>query len=142
MVLALVLLPSCCSAPPARPVAPAKTEAIAHEANLLKLTLTDRAEQRLGIRIARVGDGSAARTRETSGEIVVPPSGIGGVPTESTSNIAQIGASQAVADGDVARTQALFDLARIALARAEALVRADAGSVRARDEAAAGLATA
>ncbi|KMS52499.1 membrane fusion protein MtrC [Sphingobium cupriresistens LL01] len=90
----------------------------------------------------RIGDGSAARTRETSGEVVVPPSGVGGVPTGSTSNIAHIGASQATADGEVARTQALVRLARIALSRADALVREEAGSMRARDEAAAGLATA
>lgn len=142
LLLPIVLLHGCGSEPSAKPVAPAKAEAVAHEADLLKLTLTSQAQQRLGIRVVRIEGGSAERTRETSGEIVVPPSGAGGVPTGSTSNIAQIGASQAAADGEVARTQALVRLARIALARADALVREEAGSVRARDEAAAGLATA
>lgn len=142
LLLPIVLLHGCGSAPSAKPAAPAKAEAVAHEADLLKLTLTNQAQQRLGIRVVRIGDGSAARIRETSGEVVVPPSGVGGVPTGSTSNIAQIGASQATADGEVARTQALVRLARIALARADALVREEAGSVRGRDEAAAGLATA
>lgn len=142
LLLSIILLPGCGNEPSAKPSAPAKAEAVAHEADLLKLTLTNQAQQRLGIRVVRIGDGSAARTRETSGEVVVPPSGAGGVPTGSTSNIAQIGASQATADGEVARTQALVRLARIALARTDALVREEAGSVRARDEAGAGLATA
>jgi len=141
-LLPLVLVQGCEGEPSAKPAAPAKVEAVAHEADLLRLTLTPQAQQRLGIRVVRIGDGSAARTRETSGEVVVPPSSAGGVPTGSTSNIAQIGASQATADGEVARTEALVRLARIALARADALVREEAGSVRARDEAAAGLATA
>lgn len=141
MLLPLCFLQACGKAPSAKPVPPAKTEAVTHESDLLKITLTPQAEHRLGIRVVRVSDGSAVRMRETSGEIVVPPFG-GGVPTGSTSNLAQIGASQAVADGEVARTQALLRLARIAFARADALVREDAGSVRGRDEAAAGLATA
>ena len=142
LLLPMVLLHGCGNEPSAKPVAPAKAEAIAHEADLLQLTLTPQAQGRLGIRVVRIGDSSATRTRETSGEIVVPPSDAGGVPTGSTSNIAQIGAGQAAADGEVARTQALVRLSRIALARADALVREEAGSVRARDEAAAGFATA
>jgi multidrug efflux system membrane fusion protein len=142
LLLPITLLQGCKSEPAAKPAVSAKAEAVAHEADLLKLRLTPQAQQRLGIRVVRIEDGSAERMRETSGEIVVPPSGAGGVPTGSTSNIAQIGASQAAADGEVARTQALVRLARIALARADALVREEAGSVRARDEAAAGLATA
>jgi hypothetical protein len=142
LLLPIVLLHGCGGEPSAKPAAPAKAEAVAHEADLLKLTLTNQAQQRLGIRVVRIGDGSAARTRETSGEVVVPPSDAGGVPTGSTSNLAQIGANQATADGEVARTQALVRLARIALGRADALVREEAGSVRTRDEAAAGLATA
>jgi len=59
--------------------------------------------------------------------------------TGSLSNLQQIGAQQATADGEVARTQTQARLARIALNRAEALVREEAGSVRARDEAAASL---
>lgn len=59
--------------------------------------------------------------------------------TGSLSNLQQIGAQQATADGEVARTQAQARLARIALNLAEALVREETGSVRARDEAAAAL---
>lgn len=132
-----------CGAPSSSPKAPpAKTEAVAHETELMKLTLTPEAQRRLAIATVRVGDGSAALARETSGEVMVPAAGAGGVPTGSLSNLAQIGSQQAIADGEVARTRAQLRLARIALGRAAALVREEAGSIRARDEAAAALATA
>lgn len=124
---------------PASP--PAKTEAVAHESDLLRITLTPQAQERLGIVATRIGSGEAARMREASGEIVVP-NGAGGVPTGPASNLAQIGAAQATADGEVERTRAQVRLARIALDRATRLVAEEAGSVRARDEAAAALATA
>lgn len=142
-ILPLVIALASCGSDSAPPhAAPAKTEAVAHESDLLKLTLTAQAQQRLGIRTVKVGDGSATLTRETSGEVVVPSSGAAGVPTGSTSNLAQIGVSQVAADGEVARAQAQVRLAAIADHRADALVREEAGSVRGRDEAAAALATA
>ncbi|MEG3125442.1 efflux RND transporter periplasmic adaptor subunit [Sphingomonas sp. GB1N7] len=122
-------------------VAPVHTETVGRETELLRLTLTPQAQQRLGIATVRVGADSAAARRETSGEIVVP-AGAGGVPTGSLSNVAQIGAAQVAAEGEIARARAQARLARVALGRAEALVREEAGSVRARDEAAAALATA
>lgn len=131
-----------CGSPsqPAKP-SPAKADPVAHEAELLKLTLTREAQNRLGLATMRIGSGSASANRETSGEIVVP-AGAGGVPTNSVSNLQQLGTQQVAADGEVARTRAQVRLGRIALARAEALVREEAGSVRGRDEAAAALATA
>lgn len=122
--------------------APSHAEAMADETELLKLTLTPQAQQRLGIQTVKVGEASAASTRQAAGEIVVPPSGAGGVPTSSISNIQQIGVQQATADGDVARARAQAALARTAFARADALVQEEAGSIRARDEAAAAVATA
>lgn len=137
----LLLIAGCGSqsAPPHS--APVKAEAVAHESDLLRLTLTREAQARLGIATVRVGTGSAAAKRETSGEVVVP-AGAGGVPTNSVSNLQQLGVQQVAADGEVARTRAQVRLARIALDRASALVREEAGSVRGRDEAAAALATA
>lgn len=137
----LLLLAACGEKAKTTASAPAKTEVIAHEAELLKLTLTPQAVQRLGIATVKVGEGRAATMRETSGEIVVP-NGAGGVPTGSLSNLAQIGTAQAAADGEVARTRAQARLAHIAFDRATQLVAEEAGSVRARDEAAAALATA
>ncbi len=121
--------------------AAASVERVAHETELMKLTLTPKAVERLGIVTVRASLGNAAASRYASGEIVVPAAA-GGVPTSSSSNIAQLGAQQVAADGEVARAGAQVALARTALARAEALVREEAGSVRARDEAAAALATA
>lgn len=138
-ISALFLAMSCHSAPSTTGQGPAKAEPIAHESELLRLTLTKDAQQRLGIATVRAGSGSATAVRETSGEVVVPPTGGGGIPTGSASNLQQIGAQQAVADGDVARAAAQARLARIALNRAEGLVHAEAGSIRARDEAAAAL---
>lgn len=141
--LPLMAVLSGCGSDPAPPKAsPAKTEVIAHESDLLKLTLTAQAQQRLGIRTVKIGDGSAMQTRQTSGEVVVPSSGAAGVPTGSTSNLAQIGVSQVAAEAEIARAQAQVQLAVIAYNRADALVREEAGSVRGRDEAAAALATA
>ena len=142
-LLPLVVLASGCGeSSPSKAVAPAKAEAVAHEGELLKLTLTPQAVQRLGIRTVRIGEGSTSRARDTSGEVVVPPTGGAGVPIGSATDLAQVGTSQAAAEGQVAQAQAQVRLAQIAFARAAALVREEAGSVRARDEAAAALATA
>lgn len=143
LVLALPILAAACGESGSKPATPpSHAELIAHETELLKLTLTPEAQRRLGIETLRVGGGSAQRMRPVAGEIVVPPMTANGVPTNSLSNLQQIGSQQAVADGEVARTEAQARLARIALNRAEALVREEAGSVRARDEAAAALAAA
>jgi multidrug efflux system membrane fusion protein len=120
---------------------PSHSEAVAHETELLRIGLTRQAQQRLGIATVKVGSGTTAATRATSGEIVVP-AGIGGVPTNSLSNLQQLGTQQVAAHGEVQRARAQARLARIALTRAEALVREEAGSVRGRDEAAAALAAA
>jgi membrane fusion protein, multidrug efflux system len=146
LALPALLLPAilltACGKPSSGSTAPARAEPVVHESELLKLTLTDDAQRRLGIATVRIGTGSDAAMRETSGEVVVPPTGGGGLPTGSASNLAQIATQQAAADGEVARAAAQARLSRIALTRAEELVRAEAGSVRARDEAAAALATA
>lgn len=140
-ILPILLLVGCGGKSTPSHTAPVKTESVAHESELLRLTLSREAQARLGLVTVRIGAGSAAATRETSGEIVVP-AGAGGVPTNSVSNLAQLGTQQVAADGEIARTQAQVRLARIALGRATALVQEEAGSVRARDEAAAALATA
>ncbi|MBQ1561798.1 MULTISPECIES: efflux RND transporter periplasmic adaptor subunit [Alphaproteobacteria] len=142
LLLIPILLAACGEKAAKPPAPPAHAETIAHESELLKLTLTPQAQQRLGIALARVGGGSASATREVAGEIVVPPISANGVPVNSTTNLQQIGSQQAAADAELARAMAQARLARIALDRAESLVREEAGSVRARDEAAAALAAA
>lgn len=143
MLLLVALIASCGQADvPSPAAAPAAAAAIIHETDLLKLTLTAQAEQRLGIVTYIVEQHASARLRVTRGEIVVPTTSPAGIPITSASNLAQIGAQQAAADGEIARARAAAHLARIAHARADALVREEAGSLRARDEAAAALATA
>ncbi|MGE6695260.1 MULTISPECIES: efflux RND transporter periplasmic adaptor subunit [Sphingomonadaceae] len=142
ILIAPILLAGCGSDPSQPAAPPAHAETIAHETELLKLTLTPQAQQRLGIGLARVGGGSASAVRQVAGEIVVPPTSANGVPVNSTTNLQQIGSQQAAADAELARATAQARLARIALNRAEGLVREEAGSIRARDEAAAALAAA
>ena len=137
LVPALLLI-ACGSEPSGAPKAPVESEAIAHETELVRLKLTPEAQKRLGITTEQVGNGSAAATRMTSGEIVVP-GGAGGVPINAASNLQQIGAQQVAADAELARARAQLSLARVAFDRATALVDEEAGSIRARDEARAAL---
>lgn len=121
---------------------PSTAEVIANETELLRITLSAEAEERLGIETAKVASGSLSARRQAAGEIVVPPTTAGGVPTGSKIDLQLVGASQAAADSELARAEAQARLAKIALERAEGLVSAEAGSARARDEAAAALAAA
>lgn len=137
-----MLLPACGGGSSASSSAqPATTTAVAHEANLLNITLTPAARQRLGIAVSRAGNATARQSRLTTGEVVAP-NAVGGVPVGSLSNLSQIGASQATADGEVLRLQAQERLARLALRRAEQLLAEEAGSIRGRDEAVAALSAA
>ncbi len=142
-LLVPLIIAGCGTEPSKSPAGPpAHAEPVAHEAELLKLTLTSQAQQRLGIALVRVASGSVSAARQVAGEIVVPPTSANGVPVNSTTNLQQIGSQQAAADAELARATAQARLARIALDRAASLVREEAGSVRGRDEAAAALAAA
>lgn len=137
-VLALgagLALASCSGDKPTAPAKkPAKTEVIGHESELLRLTLTPEAETRLGLQVAQVSPGSARRSRDVHGEVMAAPSA-GGLPIASTGDLSALAAAQARADGEVGRLQAEVEVAQKALARAQALVREEAGSQRAQDEA-------
>jgi len=142
LMFPVMFLAGCSAEKPAAPKGPSKAEAVVHEGDLLRLTLTSQAERRLGIRTVRVGEASAGKMRQVAGEIVVPSFGGSGIPTGSASNLAQIGAAQAAADGEIARASAQLRLAKVSRDRAAALVQEEAGSVRALDEANAALAAA
>lgn len=142
MILPAVLFPTAYgSQPEAMPDKPAKIELVNHETNLLKLTLSAQAIQQLGIETAPASDGESANSMMLHGEIVVPPAS-GGVPITSTSDLAMLASNQARADGDVMRTRAELDIALKNAARAKALVREEAGSIRVHDEALATVAVA
>ncbi|MBB3814774.1 hypothetical protein GGR60_000248 [Xanthomonas arboricola] len=145
LLLLSAVLTSCAQPPSAHvPVTspPASLAKASNETELLRLTLSPQAERRLGIVLAQAQSGETTRHRVSVGEIVLAPGGKGGLPMLSTTNLTQIGASQAAADNEVSRTDALAKLADIAYQRAERLVREEAGSIRARDEASAALASA
>ncbi|MCP5145759.1 MAG: efflux RND transporter periplasmic adaptor subunit [Gammaproteobacteria bacterium] len=145
IVLASLCLLAACdnhSAATSSHEAPATAQPVAHETELLRLTLPDQTEQRLGIATASAVALTWTSRREVGGEIVVPPLVKAGVPTGSVVNFQQLAAQQVAADAQVAAAQAQAQLAAIALQRADALIKEQAGSQRAHDEAAAALATA
>jgi hypothetical protein len=129
-----IALAACGTAATKKAEAPAKVEVIGHESELLKLTLTPAAEERLGIETVNVGIGSLARIFSAHGEILVPAID-GGVPISAQNDLAALAVSQVRADGDIARARAEVALAQKAASRASALVREEAGSVRSQDEA-------
>ncbi|KVL46582.1 hypothetical protein WT01_36280 [Burkholderia cepacia] len=114
---------------------PARTEVVAHETELLRLILAPEAQERLGLKVEAVGIGGLSRVRTVHGEVVAPPLMSGGLPIRSASDLAALAANQVRADGDVERARAELDIADKATARADALVREEAGSVRVHDEA-------
>jgi hypothetical protein len=130
-----IALAGCGKAASPAPAKPAKAEPVGHETELLRLTLTPDAERRLGLKTVAVGSGATRRTRAAHGEVVAAPLA-GGLPTATGTDLGTLAASQARADGDVARARAEFDVAKKAHVRADQLVRQEAGSLRARDEAA------
>ena len=58
---------------PAKSTPPATVANPAKEADLTTVTLTEKAEQRLGIRTVAVARRSVPRTRPVGGELIVPP---------------------------------------------------------------------
>ena len=137
----LIGLAACGSADKPAGEKPAKVETIGHETELLKLILTPAAERRLGLQTVAIGTGSTTRAVAVQGEIVVPAAS-GGVPISAQTDLAALASSQVRTEGDIARARADLTLAQQAAGRAEALVREEAGSIRARDEAQSAVAVA
>jgi len=141
--LCLAGLTACSKDQPAKSaVKPAQAELVAHESELLKLTLTPQAEQRLGLATQRIGVAKLGLVRTTSGELVVPATTQSGVPTASTTDLLVIGAQQIAAEGEIGRARAAVTLNQLGFERAVALLAKQIGTARVRDEAAAALATA
>lgn len=141
--LALVAL-SACGGPsaPHAGVKPAKVDPVAHESELMRITLTPEAERRLGIAVSAATPGQERNAIMTHGEVVVPPAAPGSVPITTTTDLMTLAGNQARADGDIARAAAQARVAGINAQRAEALVREEAGSIKARDDALAAAAVA
>ena len=135
---------SACGGPgaPQGAIKPAKVDPVAHESELMRITLTPEAERRLGIAVAAASPDQAQDRVTTHGEVVVPPAASGGVPITATTDLMTLAANQARADGDIARAAAQARVAQVNAQRAEALVREEAGSIKARDDALAAAAVA
>lgn len=128
-------LSACGAAPADKPKPPATVEAIGHETELMRVTLTAEAVQRLGLATEATGTGQQATlSRTVPGEIVAAPRG-GGLPVAAGTDLAALAGLQARADADTQRALADLKLAEANLRRASGLVDAEAGSIRARDEA-------
>lgn len=142
---------------PAKSAPPAKVANAPKEADLATITLTQRAEARLGIETAEVQRRAAPRTRSLGGELVVP-SGRSIVISAPVAGSVQAGrGSLPQAGAVVQRGQALMSLlpmpsatelaaaeVRVAAARqraqrAEQMLKIGAGSQRAKEEAEAEL---
>lgn len=164
---ALLLLAAC--GPAAAPAAPAKPAAIvAKDGDLLTVTLTPEAEQRLGIRIVETELRKTASIRFLSGEAGVPPGRdvtvsaalagtLGGAPPGAGTRVtkdqtiflltpllaAESRASMAAAQADAEGAQKIaalqLEAGKSALARAERLLKDQAGSQRSKEEAKAQL---
>jgi multidrug efflux system membrane fusion protein len=132
LVLLVIVAVASCGPPKPKTASPAKTEALLHETELLRITLTPDAERRLGLQTVVVGQAEARPTIAAHGEIVIL---VGNVATSAQADLGALGANRVRADGDVARARAEVQSAQKIAARATALVQEDAGSVRQSDDA-------
>lgn len=130
--------------------APAKITNAVKESDLATITLTEQAEQRLGIVTAPVEKKRIARTCFLGGDVVLPlapaagDAGSTGVafapnPPASPAEVLRLAEMQALADGEIQKARVQLDAARTSGERAEKLVRSETGSQRALDDARAAL---
>lgn len=113
------------------------------EGDLVLVTLTADAEKRLRLKNVPMEKRVVPEMRLFSGEVVLPLGAEGqavapvlGGTLEEVLRMADL---QAAADGRILQAKVEIDAAKIALSRAESMLKAEAGSVRAVDEAKAAL---
>jgi multidrug efflux pump subunit AcrA (membrane-fusion protein) len=128
---------------------PATVTGEVKEADLPNLKLTAQAEQRLGVTAAPVEKKPVRQTRFFAGDLILPMSvndGASGtnsmaqsvaglLPTLTPADLIRLAQSQIDADAQIDQAIVQRDIARIALSRAEQVLKDQAGSVRAVDEA-------
>lgn len=130
-ILAVTFL-AACGPDESKPAKPAMTEALAHESELLRISLTPAAERRLGLQTVVVGNSQIRSTIPAHGEIMVL---VGNVPASVQTDLTALAASRVRADGEVARARAEVVSAQKIASRATELLKEEAGSVRASDDA-------
>ena len=150
LILLTTLLAAVAATHAASAPAPAKVANAVKEQELTTVTLTSKAEERLGIVVVAVQKKPVARTRLLGGDVVLPlgPAQAQGTnagvlfapnPPASTAEMLRLSEMQTQADGEVEKARVQLDTARISLERAEKLVRSETGSQRALDDARAAL---
>lgn len=137
-LILLITLPAF-AAEPAN--APSKVESAVKEADLPLLKITPHAEQRLGIKTAKVESRKMPETRAFPGTALIPlaapeaPAGLAPMQLVTPDDFRKIAELQTAADGAVAAARATLNGATLNLTRAEKLASANAGSERALDDA-------
>ncbi len=161
--IAIAILSGCGrEAPPAaqsKPVAPAKVQIVrVQEDDLAKVTLTEKAVERLGIELREVEYKDAWRYRNYAGEVAIPPgqvvqvsAPVAGTLAASPEGLPVVGAAvragqtvfrvlplvaaqrdlRVSVESEVATAQARTDAARVRVERAERMLRDQTGSVKA-----------
>lgn len=136
-LLAMPLFAAPSGAPPA---------SVTKEGDLVVLTLTPDAEKSLRLKTVAVEKRELPDMRLFAGEVVTPLAGAGNsvapVLGGTLDEVLRLADLQAAADGRVLQAQVQIDAAKIAVERAEKVLKAEAGSVRSVDEAKAALSTA
>ena len=116
---------------------------ITKEGDLVILTLKPEAEQSLRLKTVAVEKRTIPATRLFSGEVVTPLAAEGKpvapVLGGTLDEVLRLADLQAAAEGRILQAQVQIDAAKIAVERAEKMLDAEAGSVRAVDEAKATL---
>ena len=139
LALTLCFPLSLSAAEPANP--PSKVENAVKEADLPLLKITPQAEQRLGLKTAKVESKKMPETRAFPAAVLIPlaapdgPAGLAPIPPGTPDDFRKVAGEQAIADGAVAAAKATLTGAELTLTRAETLAKAKAGSERALDDA-------
>ncbi len=139
LLLALCLTLPAPAVEPANP--PSKIENAVKEADLPLLKITSLAEQRLGLKTAKVESKKLPETRAFPAGVLIPlaapdaPAGLAPLPLGTPDDFRKVAELQAIADGAVAAAKATLTGAELTLTRAEMLSKANAGSERALDDA-------
>lgn len=115
---------------------------VTKETDLVVVTLTPEAGQRLRLKVAPVERRAVPATRLFSGEVIHPLAREGGVAPllgGTLDELLRLADLQIQADNRVRQANVQVDVAKIAFDRAEKMLKAKAGSVRAVDESRAAL---
>jgi len=133
------------------PIGPAYVEHIAQEMAFNTVRLTQKAEQRLGIKTVAIERRTVNQTRLYGGELILPlnqlTAGAERLPTKDKQSVftilplmtpadqIRVAEAQVNADGQVQAAQVQLQAAQVLMARTQRLLRDHAGSQRAVDEA-------